>query len=96
MAGEEFRARTACLDISQEDLNADDDPLFEFIEGQNVQIVPAVQAVQLSVVTDDGTGEGMILYMRNVPGGCDSVSPGFKSEFDVAFERFIQSIRNAN
>jgi len=96
LAGEEFRARTACLDISQEDLDTDDDPLFEFIEDQNVQIVPAVQAVQLSVVTDDGTGEGMILYMRNVPGGCDSVSPDFKSEFDGAFERFIQSIRNAN
>ena len=96
LAGEEFRARTACLDISQEDLDTDDDPLFEFIEGQNVQIVPAVQAVQLSVVTDDGTGEGMILYMRNVPGGCDSVSPDFKSEFDGAFERFIQSIRTAN
>ena len=96
LAGEEFRARSACLDISQEDLNADDDPLFEFIEGQNVQIVPAVQAVQLSVVTDDGTGEGMILYMRNVPGGCDSISPEFKSEFDEAFERFIESIRSAN
>lgn len=96
LAGEEFRARTACLDISQEDLDTDDDPLFEFIEGQNVQIAPAVQAVQLSVVTDDGTGEGMILYMRNVPGGCDSVSPDFKSEFDGAFERFIESIRNAN
>jgi len=96
LAGEEFRARTACLDISQEDLDTDDDPMFEFIEDQNVQIVPAVQAVQLSVVTDDGTGEGTILYMRNVPGGCGSVSPDFKSEFDGAFERFIQSIRNAN
>jgi hypothetical protein len=37
-----------------------------------------------------------IRYMRNVPGGCDSVSPDFKSEFDGTFERFIQSIRNAN
>lgn len=96
LAGEEFRARTACLDISQEDLDTDDDPLFEFVEHHSVQIVPAVQAVQLSVVTDDGTGEGIILYMRNVPGGCESVSADFKAEFDGAFERFIQSIRNAN
>jgi hypothetical protein len=96
LAGEEFRARTACLDISQEELDADDDPLFEFVEDQNVQIVPAVQAVHLSLVTDDGTGEGMILYMRNVPDGCDSVSPEFKAEFDGAFERFIESIRDAN
>ncbi len=96
LAGEDFRARTACLDISQEELDMDDDPLFEFIEDENVQIVPAVQAVQLFVVTEDGTGEGIILFLRNVPGGCDSVSPEFKAEFDAAFERFIASIRDAN
>ena len=96
IAGEEFRARTACLDISQEELDMDDDPLFEFIESENVQIVPAVQGVQLFVVSEDGTGEGIILFLRNVPGGCDSVSPEFKAEFDGAFERFIGSIRDAN
>jgi len=96
LAGEEFRARTACLDISQEELDMDDDPLFEFIEGQNVQIVPAVQGVQLFVVTEDGTGEGIILFLRNVPGGCDSVTPEFKADFDGAFDRFIGSIRDAN
>ncbi len=58
IAGEEFRARTACIDISQEELDADDDPMFEFIELQMVQIVPAVKVVQLFVTTDDGTGEG--------------------------------------
>lgn len=96
LAGEEFRARTACVDISQEELDSDDDPLFEFIEDQNVQIVPAVQAVQLFVTTDDGTGEGRILYMRNVPGGCDSMTTEFEEEFMAAFERFIASIRDAN
>ena len=96
MAGEEFRARTGCIDISQEELNADDDPLFEFIELQMVQIVPAVKVVQLFVTTDDGTGEGIILYMRNVPGGCDALTPEFEAEFNGAFERFIESIRNAN
>ena len=96
IAGEEFRARTACLDISQEELDRDDDPIFEFIESENVQIVPAVQGVQLFFVSEDGTGEGIILYLRNVPGGCDSVSPEFKAEFDGAFERFIESIRDAN
>jgi len=96
LAGEEFRARTLCLDISQAELDSDDDALLEFIEGQNVQIVPAVQGVQLFVVTEDGTGEGIILFLRNVPGGCDSVSPEFKAEFDEAFDRFIGSIRDAN
>jgi len=96
MAGEVFRARKLCVDISQEELDADDDPLFEFIELQMVQIVPAVNAVQLFVTTDDGTGEGIILYMRNVPGGCDALTPEFEAEFNAAFDRFIESIRDAN
>ena len=96
LAGEEFRARSACIDISQEQLDADDDPLFEFTETQDVQIVPAVNAMHLSVVNDDGTAEGIILYMRNVPGGCAAMSDEFEAEFKGAFERFIESIRSAN
>jgi hypothetical protein len=96
ISGEEFRAREACIDISQEELDADDDPMFEFIEDQKVQIVPAMQAVQLVVINDDGTAQGTILFMRNVPGGCEVMSPEFKAEFDAAFERFIESVRAAN
>ena len=96
IAGEEFRARTLCLDISQEELDSDSDPLFEFIETQNVQIVPAVHAVQLMVTSDDGKGQGTILYMRNVPGGCETVTAEFEKEFHGAFERFVESIRGAN
>jgi len=91
-----FRARTLCMDISQEDLEANDAPLLEYVEAYNVQIVPAVRAVELSVTTDDGTGEGSIVYMRNVPGGCDAMTPGFESEFDAAFARFIESIQDRN
>ena len=96
IGGQEFRARTVCIDISQEELDSDNDPFFEFIEGQNVQVVPAVQAVQLSVIADDGTGEGSITYLRNVAGGCDSVSAEFMAEFEGAFGRFIESIQGAN
>jgi len=96
LAGEEFRARTGCIDISQDELDADDDPLFEFTESQNVQIVPAVNAMHLSVVNDEGTAEGIILYMRNVPGGCVAMSDEFEAEFKGAFERFIETIRSAN
>jgi len=96
LGGREYRARTLCIDISQEELDADDNPLFEFTERQNVQIVPAVQAVQLFVTTDDGTGAGVILYVRNIPGGCGAVTPEFEAEFEAAFERFIESILNAN
>ncbi|MGB5687798.1 MAG: hypothetical protein WBM45_00890 [Woeseiaceae bacterium] len=92
----EFRARTLCIDISQEELDADDAPLFEYIESYNVQIVPAVQAVQLSVTSEDGTAEGNIIYMRNVPGGCDAMTPEFEAEFDAAFGRFIESIQKRN
>ena len=96
LGGQEFRARTACVDITQEELDSDDDSMFEFIENQNVQLVPAVQAIQLFAVAEDGTGEGKILYLRNVPGGCDAVSDEFEAEFNSAFERFIASIQDAN
>ncbi len=92
----DFRARDLCLDISQEELDADNDPLFEYVESYNVQIVPAVQAVQLVVTTGDGRGEGAILFMRNVPGGCDALTPEFKEKFDAAFGRFVKSIQTAN
>ena len=91
-----FRARTLCIDISQEELDADDAPLFDYVETYDVQIVPAVRAVQLSVTTDDGTGEGNIIYMRNVPGGCDAMTPEFEAEFDAAFGRFVTSIQDRN
>ena len=96
IAGEEFRGRKACVEISQEALDSDDDPIFEFIETQNVQIVPTVRAVQLFVTNDDGTAEGIILFMRHYAGSCDAMTEEFKSEFDAAFERFIESIKSAN
>ncbi len=96
LAGREYRVRTLCADISQEQLDADDEPIFEFIEDQNVQIVPAANAMQLFANNEDGTAEGIILYIRNVPGGCESMTSEFEAEFKARFERFIQSIDDAN
>ena len=96
LAGQDFRARTGCIDISQESLDADNDPLFEFTESQNVQIVPAVNALQLFFVDENGTAEGIILFMRNVPGGCSAMTDEFEADFKSDFERFIESIRAAN
>jgi hypothetical protein len=96
IAGKEFRVRDTCMDISQEMLDTGDDPTFEFIEGQSVQIVPAMQAVQLVVINDEGTAQGTILFMRNVPGGCAAMSDEFKTGFDAAFERFVGSIRKVD
>lgn len=92
----DFRARTQCIDVSQEELDSDDNLLLEYVEDYNVQIVPAVRAVQLFVASDDGTAQGTILYLRNVPGGCDSMTPEFASEFKEAFDRFIETIQASN
>ena len=96
LAGEEFRAREACVAISQEELDEADDSLFEFTEKMNVQIVPAVQAMQLFFVNDDGTAEGIILFMRNVPGGCDAQSDADKAAFKSDFEEWMAAIQAAN
>jgi hypothetical protein len=96
LAGQDFRGRKACIDISQEQLNEDDDPLFEFIENYNVQIVPAVLAMQLLAVDATGSALGTILFLRNVAGGCESLTPEFEQKFTADFERFIESVRAAN
>jgi hypothetical protein len=67
-----------------------------YFEAYDVQIVPAVRAVQLSVTTDDGTGEGSIIYMRYVPGGCVAITLEFEAEFDAAFGSFIESVQDRN
>jgi len=96
LAGQDFRARKGCVDISQEQLDGDDDPIFEFIEGFNVQIVPAVMAMQLLAVNESGTALGTVLFIRNVPGGCETMTPEFEKKFTSDFERFIESVRAAN
>jgi hypothetical protein len=55
-----------------------------------------VHAVQLMVLTDDSKGQGTILFMRNVPRGCEAVTEEFEKEFHGAFERFVESIRGAH
>lgn len=96
LAGEQFRAREGCVDISQEQLDDDDDPMFEFIERFNVQIVPAVMAMQLMAVDDSGSALGTVLFIRNVPGGCESMAAEFEEKFVADFERFVESVRAAN
>ena len=96
LAGRDFRARKACVDISQDQLNEGNDPLFEFIEGFNVQIVPAVMAMQLIAVDESGSALGTVLFIRNVSGGCEAMSPDFEKKFTGDFERFIESVRAAN
>ena len=92
IAGQDFRARRGCIDISQDDIDAADDPLITFMDEAGVQMVPALHAVQLFVNNGDGTAEGVVLYMRNAPDGCDGIDAEFKAEFDRAFDAFVGSI----
>jgi hypothetical protein len=95
LAGQEFHTRSACVEIDQAELDAGDDPLLEFVQAQGFVLQPAIYARQLMITTDDGGGEGIILYARRV-GDCGEVSADFAAEFDAQFERFIASIREAN
>ena len=69
--------------------------MLEFIQNQNFDPTPAVFARQLFVTTDDGTGEGIILFARRI-GSCENVTDAFSEEFDREFEKFVVSVRNAN
>ena len=95
LAGQEFRTRAACLEISQEAADAEDDPLLKFITDQGFNVVPAVMGQQLFVTTEDGTAEGIILFGKRTL-DCDEITEERQQEFTGQFERFIQSIRDAN
>jgi hypothetical protein len=95
LAGQDFHTRSACVVISQQELDAGDDPLLEFVQAQGFDLQPAIFARQLLITTDDGSGEGVILYARRVD-DCGDVTAEFEQEFDGQFDRFIQSIRDAN
>ena len=55
--------------------------------------MPAVKAVRFSVTTGDGTGEGNLIWMRDVPGG-DVITPDFEAGSGTAFGKSIESIRD--
>lgn len=95
LAGQEFHTRSACVEITEAELDAGDDPLLEFVQAQDFELQPAVYARQLLIATDDGSGEGIILYARRV-NDCEAVTADFVAEFNGQFERFIQSIQDAN
>ena len=96
VGGDEFRGRKVCVDVSEDMLEATNDPLFDFVLDQKVKIVPAVLAMQLFAADQTGSALGTIVFMRNVPDGCAAMTPEFEEKFTADFERFIKSIRDAN
>jgi hypothetical protein len=95
MAGLELPSRSDCLEISQAQLDVGDEPLFSLMKRAGFDPTPAMYARQLFLVNDDGTGEGIALYAKRV-GSCAEVTAEFMEIFDAQFERFVQSVRDAN
>jgi hypothetical protein len=95
MAGLTLPSRRGCLYISDEELDADDEPLLELMQQINFDPKPAMYGRQVFLVAEDGKAEGIALYARRVD-NCDTISDAEMQDFDAQFERFIKTIRAAN
>ena len=95
LGGVTFYTRALCIEFTQEEVDAGNDPLRDFVKSQNIRLVPGVYARQLFVTTQDGTGEGVILYAQSLD-SCELATDEFASEFDQRFERFIESVERVN
>lgn len=95
MAGLTLPSRRGCLLISEDQLEADSEPLLELMRQINFDPKPAMYGRQVFLVAEDGRAEGIALYARRVD-NCDTMTDADMAEFDAQFERFIQSIRAAN
>lgn len=95
MAGLELPSRSGCVEISQEQIDAGDEPLLVFAQKNGWDPTPAVYARQIFLVNDEGTGEGVTLFAKRV-NSCAEADEAFIAEFDSQFERFVTSVRAAN
>lgn len=95
MAGLNFPSRTGCVQISQAEIEAGDEPLLVFAKKNGWDPTPAVWARQIFLVNEDGTGEGITLFAKRVS-SCEEVDEAFIAEFESQFERFVKSVRAAN
>lgn len=95
MAGLELPSRSGCVDITQEQIDAGDEPLLVFAQKNGWDPTPAVYARQIFLVNDEGTGEGVTLFAKRV-NSCAEADEAFIAEFDSQFERFVTSVRAAN
>ncbi len=95
MAGLELPSRSACLAVSQEQVDAGDEPVLVFMSTNGFDPTPAIYGRQLFMMNADGTGEGIALYAKRV-GSCAVVDDAFIAEFDGQFERFVAAVRAAN
>jgi hypothetical protein len=95
LAGQEFRSRTLCIELTADDMEAGDEPLLTFIADQGFVVEPALYIRQLLFNTADGTGEAGILFAERVE-DCETVSDEYRADFDQRTERFIKRVQDAN
>lgn len=95
MAGLELPSRSGCVQITQEEIDAGDEPLLVFAMKNGWDPTPAVWARQIFLVNEDGTGEGITLFAKRVS-SCEEADEAFIAEFESQFERFVKSVRAAN
>lgn len=95
MAGLELPSRSGCVEITQEQIDAGDEPLLVFADRNGFDPTPAVYARQLFLLNANGTGEGITLFAKRV-NSCAEVDEAFMTGFDSQFARFVKSVRAAN
>ena len=94
-AGLELPSRSACLPVSQELIDSDEEPLIEYLEQIGFDPRPALYGRQLLLANKDGTGEGNALYAKRVA-SCTDIPEERIAEFDAQFETFVERVREAN
>ena len=95
LAGLRLPSRSACLPLNKEQLEADDEPLIEFMNRIGFDPTPGMYGRQLLLTSKDGTGEVDALFAKRVK-NCDEISEEEMAEFNAQFERFAQRVRDAN
>jgi hypothetical protein len=95
IAGLELPSRSACVAVSQADLDEGGEPLLDLMQEVGFDPTPALYGRQLFLVNEARTAEGVALYAKRV-GDCAQVTDAFIATFDAQFEKFVQSIRDAN
>ena len=95
LAGLQLPSRAACLPVTEEQIDADDEPLLEFMEQIGFDPRPGLYGRQLFLANKDGTGEGIALYAKRVD-DCANISKAQLDVFEMQFEAFVKRVREAN
>ena len=94
-AGLMLPSRAACFPVSEEQVDADDEPLLEFMQQIGFDPRPGMYGRQLLLANKDGTGEGVALYAKRIE-SCENITNEQIAAFDAQFEQFVQRVKDVN